>query len=210
MIKLQRIDRSSIRSNTFAIFDFDNTIITIDSYRDFFAYHFGGIKVYTIHLLAAPVLMMAPIFPRINSLFKLLIIFIFLRNCPNTKFKLMCEDYAFNRIPSHINPEALSKIRWHQQQNHRVVIVSASLREWIEPYTKQLGIDDVIATNVEIKNNNLTGNIQKPFYYGVNKLKVFKDLIIDPKQDVIYAYGDSRSDLFLLRSSTFQYYRKFW
>ena len=57
--------------------------------------------------------------------------------------------------------EARELIDWHRKQGHDIVILSASASLLVEPIAKELGINRIVATEVEIEDGKLTGNITR-------------------------------------------------
>ncbi len=53
------------------------------------------------------------------------------------------------RLPEQFRPEIVERIRWHQDEGHEVVIVSASLRAYLDPVVDHLGLDGVCAVELE-------------------------------------------------------------
>lgn len=62
-----------------------------------------------------------------------------------------------------IYAEARQLIADHKARGHRVVIVSASAFELVEPIARELGIDEMATTQLEIVDGRYTGNIVRFF-----------------------------------------------
>jgi phosphoserine phosphatase len=56
---------------------------------------------------------------------------------------------ALRQLPEHLlaqlRPQAVARLRWHQQQGHRCLIITASLEPLIAPLANALGLE-LIAT----------------------------------------------------------------
>lgn len=89
----------------------------------------------------------------------------------------------------------------HKENGHEVIVVTTALREIVSPIRKLIKIDDVIATEVEIKNDLYNGRI-KSLPVGKNRAVVAKEYCkkrnIDIKKS--YAYSDHYSDIALLET----------
>ena len=89
----------------------------------------------------------------------------------------------------------------HKENGHEVIIVTTALKEIISPIKKLIKIDDIIATEVEIKNGLYTGKI-KSLPVGKNRIIIIKEYCkkhnIDIKKS--YAYSDHFSDIPLLEN----------
>ena len=75
------------------------------------------------------------------------------------------------RLPEQFRPEMVERIRWHQEEGHEVVIVSASLRAYLDPVVEHLGLDGVCAVELEVDDaGRLTGAMVGPNCRGHQKV----------------------------------------
>lgn len=98
-------------------------------------------------------------------------------------------------ITPYIYAEALELIRKHQRQGQRVYIVSASAREVVEPIAELLGVDHVVATDLEKKDGVFTGGVTF-FCRGENKAIKVREIAEEYGHDLdlCFAYSDSITD----------------
>jgi len=93
--------------------------------------------------------------------------------------------------------EALSIIDQHQRAGRKVVVISSSPIEIVEPLCRYLGLDNVIATRPEIdEEGKYTGSID--FHaYGPGKAEAMRELAVreDLSLPDSFAYSDSFTDL---------------
>ncbi len=104
-------------------------------------------------------------------------------------------------ISPYIYAEAAALIEEHRAAGRAVVLVSASGEEMVRPIGQQLGIDDILATRMVVKDGRYTGDVG--FYNaGPNKVEGVRDLAAQRGWDLAdcYAYSDSVSDVPLLES----------
>ncbi len=98
-----------------------------------------------------------------------------------------------------VYPEAAELIRWHQQFDREVVIVSSAAEEVVRPIGARLGVDHVVGSTLQIVGGRYTGVIE--FYaYGANKAAALHRLAEERGYDLAacYAYSDSVTDLPML------------
>ena len=114
-----------------AIFDFDKTITTKDSYNDFFIKQFGLIRFVLFMLKNAFNIFLYIIGVYDNHIIKEKMLLGFFKDMPYDGFVKKCEEYSKQDLIKIINPVALKKISWHKENNHELVLLSASLGEWI-------------------------------------------------------------------------------
>ncbi|MGA7953290.1 MAG: HAD-IB family hydrolase, partial [Gloeobacterales cyanobacterium] len=98
--------------------------------------------------------------------------------------------------------------RWHQSQGHRTILVSASLAIYLQPWAQRMGIQDVLGTDLEVKQGRFTGKIKGKNCYGPEKLARLQHLI-NMEHCCLHAYGDSKGDRELLSVAQYPYYRTF-
>ena len=108
-------------------------------------------------ILCSPVLVLYLLGIVSNERAKTAVITHFFRGMPRELFEMMCAKYSRSGIGKVLRSEAVSRIRWHKKQKHRVIIISASLESWIKPWAKEFGFDDVIATIPEFLDGKVTG-----------------------------------------------------
>jgi phosphatidylglycerophosphatase C len=97
-----------------------------------------------------------------------------------------------------VRPALHERLRWHRDQGHRVAIISASLGAYLRPFGEQLGVDTVIAVELEDDGaGSLTGDIVGVNVRGAEKLDRLRRWL-DGVDVELWAYGDSRGDLELL------------
>ena len=103
-------------------------------------------------------------------------------------------------IDPYVYAEAAALIEEHQAAGRDVVLVSASGEELVRPIGELLGVTDVIATRMAIKDGCYSGEVE--FYAaGPRKVDAVRELANKRGYDLddCYAYSDSSSDVPLLQ-----------
>lgn len=96
-----------------------------------------------------------------------------------------------------LRPDTTARLAWHRRQGHTVVLVSASLRCYLDPLGRALGVDAVLCTELEVDGGVLTGRLQGPNCRG--QAKVDRLLAWAGRRPAeLWAYGDSAGDRELL------------
>ncbi|QWC86889.1 HAD-IB family hydrolase [Nocardioidaceae bacterium] len=95
--------------------------------------------------------------------------------------------------------EAVSLIAGHHAQGRDVVIVSTSGIEIVGPIGERLGVDDVVATRLEVKDGRYTGEIER-YVYAEEKAVAIRELAESRGYDLArcFAYSDSVTDVPML------------
>jgi HAD superfamily hydrolase (TIGR01490 family) len=193
---------------TLALFDFDGTMTRRDSFLDFLLFAFGPAGVGTQAIPLAPTLLAYAVGILRNDVAKERVVQRFFRSFQEERLRALGAAYAARRIPRIMKQSALRRLRWHQAEGHRVVIVSATFYELLEPWAREQGVE-LIATAMEARDGRLTGGLATPNCYGPEKVRRLCLLLEPSAYPVIYAYGDSRGDREMLALATHPHYRAF-
>lgn len=189
-------------------FDFDGTITTKDSLADFIKFAVGKFNYYKGLLILSPILIPYILKLVPNDVAKEKLISHFFKGWDINRFQQISNNYALEKIDKIIRPNAMEKIKWHQQQGHEIVIVSASMENWLIAWCEKNYIN-LISTKLEVKDNKLTGRFSTLNCHGIEKVSRIKELYNLEDYEVIYAYGDSKGDKEMLNIADEKYYKYF-
>ncbi len=191
-----------------AIFDFDGTITTRDSLIEFIYYAVGPLRFFFGFAYLAPILMLYLFKIVPNWKAKEISLTLFFKGWPVNNFQQIANDYSQDKLPLIVKKSALKKISWHKTQGHKIVVVSASLEDYLHNWCENLTID-LIATQLEVKDSRLTGKLATPNCYGKEKIKRLKEKYRLEDFEFIYAYGDSVGDKELKEIADEFHFRQF-
>ena len=69
-----------------------------------------------------------------------------------------------------VQPAMADQVEWHRRSGHELIIVSASLLTYLEPFARDQGFDHVIAVGLEADGTGrLTGALTGPNVRGPEK-----------------------------------------
>lgn len=110
-----------------------------------------------------------------------------------------CFDYiAYQYSVPTCYPEVIDRLRWHQQQGHHVLFVSAQYMPGVERLGGHFGADGVIGTQVEIKDGRYTGKVILPVLTSEDKARYAQEYFsaqgISVDWENSFAYADSIHD----------------
>jgi phosphatidylglycerophosphatase C len=191
-----------------ALFDMDGTITTRDT-----LFHFIHYAVGTIPFVGGFVRLSSAIVAHLsgklsNHALKEKVLCHFFKGWQEDVLVETGRQYCRQLLPSIIKSTAIDRIHWHQHQGHDVVIVSASVNYWIEPWCQALTLP-LISTRLETRDGKLTGRYATPNCHGLEKVNRIKTDLDLSRYDYIYAYGDSRGDREMLALANESFYRFF-
>ncbi len=103
-------------------------------------------------------------------------------------------------LPNHLHTLGHGLLREHLEQNHRVILLSASPDIYVREMAAQFGIGEAVCTQVEFQDDICTGRLLGANCKGTNKLIALKNYLgCEEPQTESFAYGDSRQDLPVLK-----------
>ena len=110
-------------------------------------------------------------------------------------------EFASKIASSWIRPDVADRFRWHQDQGHVVVLVSASFSPYLEPLGDLIEADAVLCAELESIDGVYTGELSRPNCRGQEKVNRVRAWLTEaglPDSSVLYAYGDSSGDVAML------------
>ena len=185
--------------------DFDGTLTTRDTLLAFIRYAKGTTAFWLGFLLHAPwlVLMKLGLYPNWKT--KQRVFSFFFGDMTIDAFDTLCQ--AFAKENRHLLwPLAIETIKKARSEGAEVLIVSASIDNWVQPFFPDM---KVIGTQVEVRDGRLTGRFLTKNCYGQEKVNRILDYLPDRKTYRLIAYGDSRGDQELLAFADEAHYKPF-
>lgn len=192
---------------TIAAFDFDGTITNCDSLLPFLFYTTGYMKSLVKLFLVSPTLLSYCINITSRQRTKECVLSKFFKGLSQHELQQLGKNFAAsNQLARHMKPAALKRIAWHQKQGHRCILISASINIYLDPWSKQMGFDDLICSRLELdQNHKITGHLQGLNCWGEEKTRRLTELLGPKSNYILYAYGDSKGDEALLAMADYAY-----
>ena len=110
------------------------------------------------------------------------------------------EEVFEKHLATQIYPESRALVEAHQAAGHTLAIVSSATRYQADPAARNLGIEHVLCTRLEVEDGIFTGEVVRPTCWGEGKADAGRQLARDCDLDLdeSYFYTDSHEDLPLL------------
>ena len=191
-----------------AFFDFDGTITKKDSTAKFIRYFVGDIAFIKGVIILLPFIIAYKIKILSNNEIKKKLVTYFFKDIDIKDFTEKAREFSLNMIDPIIRKKALDRILWHKKNGDELVIVSASINLWLLPWCEKNKIR-LIATELEVINNRITGNLISNNCYGPEKVKRILESYNLSNYTCIYSYGNSRGDYEMLEIATQKFYKPF-
>ena len=191
------------------VFDFDGTITTDDTYRLFLRYYAGNVK------WAAKILLLLPVFIGYGiklvdrNQAKVFVTRRFFKNASVASVQSKAAQFAADIIPKLIRPQAQARLDEKKAHPESLYICSASIAPYLRAWGASQGIENILATELEISGDRYTGEIKGWNIWGEGKMRrILAEFAPHPVR-IKEAYGDSRGDKEMLHAADVSYFRPF-
>jgi HAD superfamily hydrolase (TIGR01490 family) len=117
-------------------------------------------------------------------------------------------DWLLTELRAQLRPQALQRLRWHQQGGDRVLLCSASPRPLLQPLADWLGVE-LLCTELEQVQGQWRPRLASPNCKGPEKVRRLTEHLGLLQRLSLEAYGDSKGDRELLQAADLPHYRSF-
>ena len=186
-------------------FDFDGTLTTKDTLLVFIRYACGFWHYASGFLCYSPLLVLMKLGLYPNWKVKQKIFSFFFKGMTIEAFDDLCQRFAQDN--QHLlRPQGIKALMQAQDDGAEVVIVSASIDNWVQPFFADV---TVLGTQIEVNDGVLTGRFLTKNCYGQEKVNRILALFPNRQDYHLTAYGDSRGDQELLAFADESHYKPF-
>ena len=190
------------QNKSYAVFfDLDKTLLTINSGTLLFteAYKAGLISSFTI----LKALILSVIFKlRLKSTEKITKLMAKqLEGIAEISLEKLAKQITENKLVHSLRSSMIKEIEYHKKQGASVVMLSAALCYICKPLSKHLGMNDVICSEMEVKQGIFTGKPKDEICIGKEKEIKAREYCAEKLYNLkeTYCYGDSYTDRFVLQ-----------
>lgn len=193
--------------NHIVAFDFDGTLTKKDSFIEFIKFSRGK----TIFYLSLPYIVVVWSLSKLKLITthkaKEKIFTFFFKGISKIEFDNLCDDFIC-QINNILRDDSKSIIKDHLIKKRKVLIISASIENWIQPWATAIGIDSVLATQIEINSNGeLTGRFSSLNCNKEEKVNRLLQVFPNIKEFHLTVYGDTQGDKALMKIADKVFYK---
>lgn len=188
-----------------ALFDFDGTLTTRETFPDFMRYAVARPRLIVGGVLLAPVVFGYRRGWVAGNPTRASIVQVGLRGVDAARLRAQGEAFAREVLPGVLRPEAMARLAWHRDRGDRIVVVSGGLDVYLAPWCAAQGVELLCSVLAE-RDGRIIG------YAGaqcVGEEKVRRvGALCDPQAyAAIHAYGDTHEDQAMLAMAHHRTYR---
>ncbi len=191
-----------------ALFDFDGTITRKDSLLEFIKFASGKWAFYLTMGLFSPIILFYMYFKKDGSVAKRKVLSYLFKGKSRQELDRLGKKFSEEIVPSILIPSAIEEIELHKKQKDRIVVISASLENWLKPWADSMNLE-VICTQLEFVEGKFSGRFATPNCNGQEKVNRIKAYLNPEDYNPIFAYGNSSGDRPMLAMADHGFYRHF-
>ena len=204
-------------------FDFDGTLTTSDTLLEFIKYAKGTGRFLMVFLMYSPMLVLMKLHLYPNWKAKQKIFAHLFGGMRIEKFDALCREFATERQDL-LRPQGIKRVHECLNEGDRVMVVSASIDNWVRPFFSVRGLDgiEVLGTQIEVTEGKVTGRFASNNCYGIEKVRRIAEALrlrtldadthsalYDHSPYYIEAFGDSRGDREMIAFANKGHYKPF-
>jgi phosphatidylglycerophosphatase C len=188
-----------------ALFDFDGTVTTTDSFTPFLHFTASRARIVLGTALLAPMIAGYELGLIAGTRMRAAGAWVCFRGRREAEINELGARYS-ERLDAWVRTEMLGKIRSHQTNGDTVVIVSASLGAYLDGWCRRTGVER-ISTELEARAGMLTGRYAHGDCTGPEKARRVLGRYDLARYTTVYAYGDTPEDEALLALASRRFMR---
>lgn len=189
-----------------ALFDFDGTITTRETFIDFVRLATPRWRWRTGSVLLAPLVAgyrvgLVPV-----STLRAAVVRVAFGGLRTEDLEGAGQTFARDVVPPLVRGEAMQRIAWHRARGDRIVVVSGGFEAALAPWCEAQGLE-LVASQLEARDGSLTGRYLGAQCASHEKSRRVRACLQLGAYDRIHAYGDTHEDLALLALAHERTYR---
>ncbi len=101
------------------------------------------------------------------------------------------------QVAGWVFPESRDLVRAHQRMGHTVAVASSASIYQVAPFARDMGIENVLCTLLEVEEGLFTGRLGGPVLWGPGKARAVQDFAAGRgvELELSYAYGNGDEDI---------------
>jgi len=120
-----------------------------------------------------------------------------IRGQDEAEIKAFCERWYDEVVRAYLVPGMLERVEHHRRAGHELVLLSSSTSYLAEPLARDLGVEHLLVTRLEVVDGRFTGRAVRPVCYGRGKVHWARRFAGERDVDLAesFFYTDSVTDV---------------
>ncbi|EOD77911.1 Phosphoserine phosphatase [Grimontia indica] len=180
-----------------ALFDFDGTITTEDTFTAFLFYATPKRRLAIGFALVWPVILLYKLGLLPARKTRPVLAYVAFWHRREADVDLIAKRFADEYLTTVLRPDSMEMLAEHKANSDDVYLVSATLNIYLQHFCQKQGIK-LLCSTMEVKNGRFTGRYVKGDCSCENKAIAVKDAVDLSSYSMVFAYGDTDEDLPML------------
>lgn len=189
-----------------ALFDFDGTITTRDTFTDFVHCAVAPGRIALGRAALAPVVAGYRLGLVPANAIRACVVRVGFSGVPQARVREAAREYSRRALRACIRPAAMQRIDWHHARGDTVAVVSASLDLYLADWCREHGLA-LLCSSLETDAGMLTGRYAGRQCDGDEKVRRVRQTFDLARFGAVFAYGDSNGDRPMLALAHHRCYR---
>jgi len=189
-----------------ALFDFDGTLTTRDTFRPFLRFAIPAPRMFAGGLALSPMLVGHQLGWVSSAQARPWLCWAGFAGVPARRLRTLGERFAAEVLPGVIDADMRGRLVEHKRRGDTVFVVSAGLEPYLRPWCDAQGVG-LVCTELEERGGVLTGRYRRGDCSGANKATFVRAAVALDQFNEIAAYGDSNEDLDMLALAHRRFFR---
>ncbi|PWK92397.1 HAD family hydrolase [Fulvimonas soli] len=189
-----------------ALFDFDGTLTTRETFPDFLAFAAPPARVAAGRIALAPLYVGYKAGLVSGCRIRAAAIGFAFRGVSAARVAAAGERFAAQVLPGLLRAAAMERLAWHRARGDCVAVVSGGLELFLAPWCRRHGLA-LIGSRLAVREGYLTGRYLGAQCVGEEKARRVREAFALAGFPRVYAYGDTHEDHALLRLAHEPWYR---
>ncbi len=189
-----------------ALFDFDGTITTCETFPAFVRFAISKPRLVAGSFVFAPIVVGYRAGLISGSTIRSALIRFGFSGAPAAGVASAGRRFASDVLPGLVRPQAMERIRWHRERGDAVAVVSGSLDVYLSPWCADQGLE-LFCSRLHAADGVLSGRYRGPQCVGAEKVRRVREKHDLSRYSSVYAYGDTDEDRDLLAVADRKFFR---
>lgn len=194
---------------TLAAFDFDGTLTYRDTLIPFLSKVKGPVKLSSDLLMTLPAFLQFFTGQKSRQEVKETLLSRSIGGLDFAECQKIGAGFAAAELEGHLRERALQKLLWHQREGHEVIVISANLNLFLDPWCEKWNLQQMICSRLEEDQGKVSGKLLGLNCWGPEKVRRLLEWAGPKKGFTLFAYGDSRGDRELLNLADYPHFKTF-